>query len=569
MTDSPNSRPPESPTPIQLPLENIGLAVSWAARQNPEQVAVAEPDSKAPGGFRTLNFAELDSYSSQIALAIRAAGVRPGTRLSLMVPPGIDFVACVFGLLKAETQLILIDPGMGRRNLLQCLAAAEPEGIVGIRLAHLIRRLFRRRLPLCRHNFVVGSAALSGASPLANCRQLDPTRYKPPAHDREAEAAIIFTSGSTGVPKGVLYRHRNFIEQAEQIQNWFGIQPGGVDVSGFPLFALFNAAMGTTTVFPEMDATRPAAVEPQNILAAVNRFQANQSFGSPALWNTVASQFQKSGQRLPTLRRVLTAGAPVPAHVLRRVREVIAPDGEVFTPYGATEALPVACIESREVLGETAAQTALGRGICVGQKFPRIEWRLIEISDAPLGNLDATGPVPPGQIGELIVSGPVVTDRYVTRTEANAFHKIQDGDRFWHRMGDVGYFDDRERFWFCGRKSHRVQTGGNTLFTIPCEAILNNHPAIYRSALAGVGQPGNQIPVLIAEPWPGKFPATKAQHSQLLRELRELAAQSELTRTIKHFFLLRALPVDTRHNSKIFREQLAVWATRQLARHPS
>ncbi|MFN9877930.1 MAG: AMP-binding protein, partial [Planctomycetota bacterium] len=221
---------------------------------------------------------------------------------------------------------------MGRRNLLQCLAAAEPEGIVGIRLAHLIRRLFRRRLPLCRHNFVVGSAALSGASPLANCRQLDPTRYKPPAHDREAEAAIIFTSGSTGVPKGVLYRHRNFIEQAEQIQNWFGIQPGGVDVSGFPLFALFNAAMGTTTVFPKMDATRPAAVEPQNILAAVNRFQANQSFGSPALWNTVASQFQKSGQRLPTLRRVLTAGAPVPAHVLRRVREVIAPDGEVFTP---------------------------------------------------------------------------------------------------------------------------------------------------------------------------------------------------------------------------------------------
>jgi acyl-CoA synthetase (AMP-forming)/AMP-acid ligase II len=570
MPQSPHRQPASpdlstAPQPETLPLENIGLAVALAAQRIPEQVAVAEPDPRASGGFRTISFADLDQYSSQVALAVRAAGVQPGTRLSLMVPPGIDFVACVFGLLKAETQLILIDPGMGRRNLLECLAAAEPEGIVGIRLAHLVRRFFHRRLPRCRHNFVVGPSAFSGADKLEACRQLAPAAFVPPRNDREAPAAIIFTSGSTGVPKGVLYRHRNFIEQAEQIQSWFGIQPGGVDVSGFPLFALFNAAMGTTTVFPKMDATRPAAVDPQNILAAVGRFQANQSFGSPALWNTVASNFQTNGQRLPTLRRVLTAGAPVPAHVLRRVREVIAPDGEVFTPYGATEALPVACIESREVLGETAAQTALGRGICVGRKFPRIEWRLIPISDAPLNSLSQTEPIPPGQIGELIVSGPVVTDRYVTRTEANAFHKIADGSRFWHRMGDVGYFDEQDRFWFCGRKSHRVQTASGTLFTIPCEAILNNHPAIYRSALAGVGQPGSQIPVLIAEPWPGKWPANKAQRSQLLKELRELAAESELTRGIEHFFLLRALPVDTRHNSKIFREQLAVWAARQLA----
>lgn len=551
--------------PNALPLENIGLAVSLAARQAPDQIAVAEPIGNSPRDFRTLSFAELDRYSSQIALAIRSSGILPGTRLSLMVPPGIDFVACVFGLLKAETQLILIDPGMGRRNLLECLAAADPQGLVGIRLAHLFRRLVHRRLPNCRHNFVVGPKAFSRATSLDACRRLDPAQLSTPQTNRETPAAIIFTSGSTGVPKGVLYRHRNFIEQAEQIQAWFGIEPGGVDVSGFPLFALFNAAMGTTTVFPRMDATRPAAVKPANIRTAVERFQANQSFGSPALWNTVATQFEASGERLPTLRRVLTAGAPVPAHVLRRVREVIAPEGEVFTPYGATEALPVASIESREVLGETAALTARGRGICVGRKFPRIEWKLIAVTDAPLSCLAETEPVAPGQIGELIVSGPAVTDRYVTRTEANAYHKLQDGDRCWHRMGDLGYFDDRERFWFCGRKSHRVQTARGTLYTIPCEAILNNHPAIYRSALAGVGDPGSQIPVMIAEPWPGQWPANKSQHAQLIEQLRELAAQSELTQAIDNFFLLRALPVDTRHNSKIFREKLAVWADRQLA----
>ena len=322
--------------------------------------------------------------------------------------------------------------------------------------------------------------------------------------------------------------------------------------------------MGTTTVFPCMDATRPAAVNPANILAAVSHFQANQSFGSPALWNTVSKGCQQTGERVPTLRRVLTAGAPVPAHVLRRVREVIAPEGEVFTPYGATEALPVACIESREVLGETAAETAKGRGICVGRKFPKINWRLIAVTDEPLLQIEQVRSVAAGEIGELIVSGPVVSDRYVTRTEANAFHKIADGERFWHRMGDVGYFDQQERFWFCGRKSHRVQTRQVTLFTIPCEAILNNHPKIYRSALAGVGRPGDQVPVLISEPWPEHWPRTKSAQDQLLDELRQLAAGSKLTADIKHFFLLRALPVDTRHNSKIFREKLAVWASRKL-----
>ena len=80
-----------------------------------------------------------------------------------------------------------------------------------------------------------------------------------------------------------------------------------------------------------------------------------------------------------------------------------------------------------------------------------------------------------------------MTREYVTRTEANALAKIADGPRVWHRMGDVGYLDEQGRFWFCGRMAHRVQTAAGPMFTIPCEAIFNQHPAIYRSALVGVG----------------------------------------------------------------------------------
>jgi acyl-CoA synthetase (AMP-forming)/AMP-acid ligase II len=321
--------------------------------------------------------------------------------------------------------------------------------------------------------------------------------------------------------------------------------------------------MGVTTVIPDMDPTRPARVDPQNIIEAVRDWSVTQAFGSPALWNVVGRYCEQHEIVLPTLKRVLSAGAPVPPHVLRRMKAAIAADGDVHTPYGATEALPVASIAASEVLAETAAKSAAGAGTCVGRRFPGIDWKVIRITDGPITSLDRAEVLPPGEIGELIVRGPVVTTEYVTRTEANPLHKIPDGATFWHRMGDVGYFDG-ERFWFCGRKSHRVLAAGGTLFTIPCEAIFNQHPRIYRSALVGVGPAGEQRPVIVAEPWPEHRPKSKTDERQLLGELRELGRHHAHTAEIADILLRDELPVDIRHNAKIFREKLAVWAAGKL-----
>jgi len=138
-------------------------------------------------------------------------------------------------------------------------------------------------------------------------------------------------------------------------------------------------------------------------------------------------------------------------------------------------------------------------------------------------------------------------------------------------MGDVGYLEPAppndprgQRFWFCGRKSHRVITAAGTLFTIPCEAIFNQHASIYRSALVGVGPCGQQRPAIIAEPWPEKRPRAKTGEQLLLNELHDLGKRNPLTAGIHDFFLRESLPVDIRHNAKIFREQLAVWAEQKI-----
>ena len=590
---------------------NVAQRLTAMAGLRPDAVAVAEPAGRDPQGrrrYRQFTFQQLDRDSERIARGLRKLGVVPGTRLALLVRPGIDFVSLVFALFKSGAVAILIDPGMGRRNLIGCLAAAEPDGFVAIPPVQAVRTLLRRRFAQARLNATVGRRWFWGGTTLAALRKTPADEGDLPPVGGDDPAAIIFTTGSTGPPKGVLFSHANFASQVDQIRDMYDIRPGEIDVPCFPLFGLFNSAMGTTTVIPDMDPSRPARVEPANIVEAVRDWSATQAFGSPAVWDRVGRYCETRGERMPTLRRVLSSGAPIPAEVLRRMIGCIHPDGDVYTPYGATESLPVASISAREVLGieeppldsensrvltahgensvnsstfrgllapgycdidnstnhGTAAQTSRGAGVCVGRRFSRVRWKVIRAVDGPIGTIDEIEELPQGEIGELIVYGPMVTRRYVTRTESNATAKIADGREVWHRMGDCGYLDEQGRFWFCGRAAHRVLTAAGPMYPVRCEAIFNQHPKIRRSALVGVGPPGRQRPVLVLEPQADCFPKSKRARAALLDEVRRLGAANPLTAGIADFLLHRAFPVDIRHNAKIFREKLAVWAAKQL-----
>ncbi len=556
----PPEQPDWDPQWKDAALFNVGQLLSRAAVRWPDQPAVAVP---AGQGWKHITYQQLETDSNRVARGLTNHGIQPGQRVAMLIPPGIDFVSTVFALFKARAVVILVDPGIGKKNLLQCLSDAEPESVIGVAKAQIARWLYRRRFPKACQNFVVGLRWWPGCQSVDRFKQgtaetLAVDRkfsYQP--HPATENAAVIFTSGSTGAPKGVAYSHQNFINQAIEIRNYFQIQPGGADVSGFPLFALFNSAMGKTTVFPRMDFTRPADVAPRQFLKAAHDWTADQAFGSPALWNTVSRWCEKYQQGMPSIQRAMSAGAPVPAHVLQRVKKMIAPDGEVFTPYGATEALPVACNSASMVLNETDAATRLGQGVCVGGRFPQIQWKVIPISDQPILSLQGVHELSVGEIGELIVRGPVVTTQYVTSEAANQLAKIPDGKGFWHRMGDVGYLDEKQRFWFCGRKSQRVITQQGTLYTVPCESILNTHPAVYRSALVAVDRSGVGTPEMVVEPWQEHWPATESRRQRLIEELTKLAAQHDITRPVQRFHVMRKLPVDIRHNSKIFREQIA------------
>ncbi len=545
---------------------NIAAHLPEMARSRPFAPAVVCPAGRDRAGrtrYTHWTFRKLDRESDKMAHGLVRSGIGPGVRAVVMVPPSLEFFALTFALFKTGAVPVLIDPGMGVKNLGRCIAEAAPAAFIGIRkalLAKLILRWGRKSIRMA------GSpSSLAHFSAVHYERSSEP--YPIARTQPDETAAILFTSGSTGPPKGVVYTHAIFAAQVAILRDLYGIVPGEIDLCTFPLFALFAPALGMTAIIPEMDATRPARVNPSRIFEAIDAFGVTNLFGSPALLRRVGEAGAKRGVRLPTLRRVISAGAPVPASVLETFTELLAPGVQIYTPYGATEALPVASIGSAEILGSTRRETDRGAGVCVGRPVGGIRVKIIRISDEPIAEWSDDLIAPFGQTGEIVVQGPVVTRSYFHRPEATTLAKIADPasgqGAFWHRMGDLGYRDAQGRIWFCGRKSQRVLTAEATLLTIPCEAVFNTHPAVARSALVGVGPPGQMRPVLCVEP--RSWPRTGADRDRLRTELLDLGAARPHTRPIEDVLFHRAFPVDIRHNAKIFREKLAVWAARKLS----
>ncbi|MCB9676958.1 MAG: AMP-binding protein [Alphaproteobacteria bacterium] len=541
---------------------NVASHLRRHAAERPDQPALLYPSpayTDASPAWDRLTYREFDARSDAYARGFASAGVKQGDRVLMLMKPQMDLWVVLFALFKIGAVPVILDPGMGRKALLACIEQIGCRVMIAESILHALRTTFFRKPFAAAEVFVtVGPKIWWGGVTLKQCLEEGGEPFPLAECGEMDDAAIAFTSGSTGTPKGVGYHQGMWDTAVDAIREMLDVKAGDVSVQAFAAFAIYDLCWGHTAVIPKFDLSKPASAPPAAMVAAIQAHQAKMAFGSPIIWRRVGPYCEQNGIQLHSLDRALTTGAPTPPDMVRQFAGILREGVEFHTPYGATEAIPVSHIGSRELLEDCVAETARGAGTCVGHPAKGVEIRIIEVTDADIPAWQDDLQVEPGQIGEIVVRGGQVSVEYKESPEGNASSKIRDGDTVFHRMGDLGYLDAKGRLWFCGRKSHRLQTADGMLPCVPVEGIYNEHPDVFRTALVGVGAPGREDPVLCVEMQPGKSWGPAVQG-----DLEKLAAGTKYEGVVKRFLPHPGFPTDARHNSKIRRGDLKVWATAQ------
>jgi acyl-CoA synthetase (AMP-forming)/AMP-acid ligase II len=527
---------------------NIAFKLSEMTKINPDKIALIHHEN-------SLSFRDLDTRSHQFANQLLQLGFKSGDKTLFFLKPSLDFAPMVFALFRIGLIPVFIDPGMGKKNLLKCIKEVNATGLIAEKEIHFLKLFYPKIFASIKLKVTTARYSLGKTLTIRQMKKEKILLTKTIDHAPETTAAILYTSGGTGTPKGVVYTHQIFVEQTNQLQKIFNLTADDIDLPGFPLFALFTIAMGMQSCIPDMDPRKPAECDPKKLVANILENHPTFIAGSPAIWERFANYCISKKITLPSVKYVVMFGAPVAVSLHEKFSSLL-PNGTTYTPYGATEALPISCISGKYILEQTATLTKNGHGTCIGLPVNGITIKIIKSTDQKIDHFKDSEILNSNSVGEIIVQGLVVTAEYFNLEKETALSKIQDEDgKFWHRMGDVGYLDNQGLLWFCGRKSHCVTTVNGVMYPIPCEAIFNLHPEVRRSALVGIGVKGQEIPAIIIERKDGQFLKGKTR-SLFEGELLALGKKHAHTQDIQKIYFSKSFPVDVRHNIKIDRLKL-------------
>ena len=523
-------------------MKNVSEFIQENAKKFPKKTSISFES-------RSYSFLELDEKINQFCHKFKELGVKPQDKVLFFVKPNLDFAAITFALFRLGAITVFIDPGMKREYFLNAIEEVKPDVLVGIPKVHFLTKMKAHYFSNIRIFIQVGKVPFLAESLYKGLKKLPKTyeAYQPKAGEL---AAILYTSGGTGAPKGVEYTHDIFINQTNMLRETFSLTESDTDIPGFALFSFFSLAIGMRSHVPRIDVSKPSLVDPEALFADIKQSNASFLAGSPAIWDKLADYCLQNRLKLDSVKHVVMFGAPVDIKLHEKFAQILT-EGTTYTPYGATECLPVACISGREILKFHKRDFLDGRGICVGKPIGGVEVKIIPMLDHPVLDMSQTHELSEGEIGEIVVHSQNVTQRYHGKPEATELAKISDQGKVWHRMGDVGFLDKDGKIWFCGRMKHVVFDGKEFFYPSQIEAIFNKHSKVKRSAL--VQNLETKQPVVIVQRKDNK----PDLEPMLLMDLKNLAKTHEVTKKLSLFEARADLPVDVRHNIKIDRELLS------------
>ncbi|MBC76935.1 MAG: peptide synthase [Halobacteriovoraceae bacterium] len=531
---------------------NVADQITEVAKLFPHKRSVVATDGKDRfGKYRYVHytFEQLESKINQFSNALVDVGVKKGDKALLFVKPCLDFSALVFALFKVGAVPVLIDPGMGRKPFLRALESCGPRIMIGIPKAHVLRRLFPKVFKSVEIYLNYGNKSFLGAKSILALSSNKSQSFESVEVEANELGAILFTSGGTGRPKGVEYTHDIFISQTKALKEEFKLTKEDVDCPGFPLFAMFTLSMGMTSCIPDMDPSRPSEACPKSLEKIIKDQSVTFAAGSPAIWKNLGEYCVSENILLPTLRSLVMFGAPISIELHELFSKAL-PNGDTFTPYGATESLPVANAMGSAVL-ERKEQIRSGKGVYLGRPLSSVDVKVIADVEEAIESISDIKELPNNEIGEFLVKSRTTTKGYYQMPEKTKLAKVYDGESVWHRMGDVGHKDEDGNLWFLGRKAHKIVHEEKSHYSISIESIFNQHPEVEKSALIS-----KEVPSIAIQRKDASISLTKAQANLFLNELLEIGKKYGHTKDFEQFYLCSKFPVDVRHNIKIDRKRL-------------
>lgn len=509
---------------------NIARLLSERVATRGDHAAIVD---NSRGTHRTFTFAQLEAAAVAIAAQLHAAGLRPGDAIVLLQPVSVELYILFIAILRSGLVALFIDPAAGREHIDGCCAVYPPKAFIGCARAHLLRFLSPalRRIPL---KFSTDLPVLGAR--LLNHRQAVTERREIETCTAASPAIIRFTSGSTGQPKAALRSHGFLLEQLRVLERSFGLTAGERDLITMPMFVLSNLAAGVTSVIPQADLRSPGSIPPASLLREIETHRPQRIAAAPALLENLADYCIAHSRTLAGFQKIFTGGAPVFPRLMEKLKSV-APAAALVAVYGSTEAEPIALLDHRQIASADRTRMAAGQGLLAGYPDEAIDLRILPHSqEGPWGRLSdaefASAGLPAGEPGQVVVAGPHVQPNYLNEPAGSATQLHVHG-RTWHQTGDAGYLDALGRLWLLGRCEARIQDHRGILYPFQVEGIALEDPRVRRAAL--LAHEGRRVLAIeSASGW----------------DTGPLSAQltGMFIDTIK---VLRRIPVDRRHNSKI------------------
>jgi len=475
---------------------NLGIILSASAEGSAEKVALRLEDV-------AITYAELHRAALGIAGGLRARGIQPGDKVSLLVPNVPEFTMAYFGILYAGATVVPIN-----------VLAAAPEVAYFLQDSQsrllIVHPLFEKpgRAGAEEVGVPVVVAGGGGLDSLAELAESEPADGPHPT-GADSTAVILYTSGTTGHPKGAELTHSNlFLNCAVVVPRLVELDSAELRaLATLPLFHSFGqtvvqnatlAAGGTVSLLPRF--------EPEAAFKVIERDAITLFAGVPTMYFALLHFADAEEYDISSLKLCMTGGAPMPVEVMNAWEEKYGTP--ILEGFGLSETSPIATFG---VLDKPRKAGSIGYPVW------GVDLAIMDENDAPLGE---------NERGEICIRGHNIMSGYLNRPEATQ-EAMKNG---WFHSGDIGYRDDDGCYWIVDRKKDMILRGGFNVYPREVEEVLYQHPAIVEAAVVGVAHPshGEEVKAVVA-----LAPGATASEAELIAFCKERLAAYKYPRSVE------------------------------------